>query len=240
MTGSSLQFFIFHKNAPWGVIRKADGSLVYKQVMRFENEELRNDFIVNRLLTTAQKSIIVNNDWTPLLNNSPFVAYTYLSDTRIHIKATPEQTGLTYNKLLKVDFCAVKLGDETLFYALKLIKASPKLVIFECELDIFFTHKIEFREESTNFIKRAHVDRVKKYEGYIQNDTLMPNTPISGAYKFNHFLNIPYFYNNDDPHFSNLNKTSHHPLKKHQKNELKAQEDVVWMLMYQTYRGELK
>lgn len=204
--GSVLKVLVFSKNAPWGVIRKADGSLKYKHVMRFADDTKRVEFVKEYLLTDTQKTTLGDSPLETIMGN--YRAYDSITDRNLRFRYDVTSYEGNYRRLLSADFAIVYLNGAYIYYALKVVAANPKTVTFLGEIDIFFTYKINFREESANFLVRGHTNRI---EG---------NT-------WKEFKDLEYFYNVDDEFTVDKSKYKVLPFTQNG-NSQEPEKDIYW------------
>ena len=159
-----VKVLLTSKNSPNGIIQKIIGDNVYENILSFDNDTVRDEFINKYYFNEGE-------DYKVLLDNGDDKSLKLTSDLtttiRVNLDEYPNETRMS---LLNKDTCVV-LEDEN-YYWYALINPTSEnngSVSYDAELDIFLTHDIkdiDFQGKSN--IYNAMADRYIKIEDKVE------------------------------------------------------------------------
>ena len=173
---------VFKKNTPWGTVRDARNNIVYRHVINFVDENntfqqsLKDEFVNEYLCKTGE-------NYKTLLSNSEQIAFKYIDELNIQFSSTlkNQQNRFSSTEELEMsDFAAVQINSEIRFYVLNVVERTAKRVVFNGNIDIFFTYNLRFNENRKNYILQSHINRFDSQlkpnwdEQLIQEDYSVP------------------------------------------------------------------
>lgn len=152
-----MKIIVGNQNTKWGVIIKPSSSNIYRHILSFDTQALKDEFI--------NDYIFPNKDYKKLLNDSIDRADAY--DDSMHISfrvdRKSEYPNETIESMLNKDICATMDVDGNIkFWAITGAKHKGSEVIeYTAEVDIFFTYDIKKMFGGQTMIKQAMIDRYK-------------------------------------------------------------------------------
>ena len=152
------KILITSKNSPNGIVQKIIGSNIYKNILSFDNEQVRDDFINQEYFNEGE-------NYKSLLDSKTDKPFKLLSDLKATIRIdTDEYPNETRISLLNKDTAVILEDGSYYWYALKNpTYESNRTISYDAELDIFLTNDIKDIEfQGQVELLRAHTDR---YDG---------------------------------------------------------------------------
>lgn len=147
-----MKVLLTNYNTLWGVINRPQSSNIYRHILSFNDEREKELFISKNLLDgkTIDESIL----------DKPNIAMDYISELRATFAVQPKfYPNETIFSLLRKDFAIVVDKGVKRYYAVSPRKVGNS-VVFDAELDVFFTYDIKsmFNRKGVR-IRQAMTDR---------------------------------------------------------------------------------
>jgi hypothetical protein len=155
------------KNSPWGVIKHPTRGNVYRHILRFDSEVLKDNYINYQLFGEVHGDITLHGDYKTDLGdgkkNMFFVDY--IDEMSFRFKVEPGSDNYrNMDELMNRDFCVVRKPEDPryYFYTLQVKNAEQGYIEFLAELDVFFTYNLDDNLLSTtrkSFVRQGHENR---------------------------------------------------------------------------------
>lgn len=152
-----MKIIVGNQNTKWGVIIKPSSSNIYRHILSFDTQALKDEFI--------NEYIFPNEDYKKLLNDS--IDRADANEDSMHINfridRKSEYPNETIESMLNKDICATMDVDGNIkFWAITGAKhKGSEIIEYTAEVDIFFTYDIRSMFSGQTMIKQGMLDRYK-------------------------------------------------------------------------------
>lgn len=152
------------RNSEWGIIINRYSGNRMENILSFDNEDLRDEFI--------NKNVFLGNNYKELINKSKYKSSMRIDGLTATFKVNIRDEKETVAQLLDKDFAVIEKNGIYSFWAIIGTVESNGIIVYQAEKDIFINRDIRkmFKNSKNSKIIRGMVNRV-----YKDNDNLIPD-----------------------------------------------------------------